>query len=147
MDINEDRLELARKLGADATVDAREGDFHEQIRSLTDGDGVDVVIEFVANEDTLESSYRSLRKGGRLVFVGYVPGQAMSLLPHQLVRGELEVVGSRANTTQELKETMELVSLGRIKPIVDQQLPLEEVEQAHELLAQGKFLGRGVLTI
>ena len=147
VDINEDRLDLARKLGADATVDAREGDFHEQVRRLTGGEGVDVVMEFVASEDTLQSSYRSLRKGGRLVFVGYVPGQAMSLMAHELVRGELEVVGSRANTTQELKETMDLVSLGRIKPIVDQQLPLEEVERAHELLAQGKFLGRAVLAI
>ena len=147
IDINEERLSLARELGADATVDAREGPFHEQVRRLTGEEGVDVVIELVASEDTLDSSLRSLKKGGRLVFVGYVPGLPMSLVPHDLVRNELEVVGSRANTTQELKETIELVAQGRIRPIVDRSFPLEEVELAHELLSQGKFLGRAVLTI
>jgi len=147
VDINEDRLDLARKLGVDAIVDAREGDFHEQVRRLTDGEGVDVVMEFVANDDTLASSYRSLKKGGRLVFVGYVPGLPMSIMPHEVVRNEVEVVGSRANTTQELKETLDLVAQGRIRPIVDRSFPLEEVEHAHQLLSQGKFLGRAVLAI
>ena len=147
VDVNEDRLALAQKLGADAIVDAREGDFHEQVRRLTDGEGVDVVIEFVAHEDTLESSYRSLSRGGRLVFVGYDPDIPMSLRPHEMVRNELEVVGSRATTTQELRETMDLVAQGRIRPIVDQVLPLEEVEHAYQLLTQGKLLGRAVLAI
>ena len=48
IDINEDRLDLARKLGADAVVDARKGDFDREVRRLTGGEGVDVVIEFVA---------------------------------------------------------------------------------------------------
>jgi propanol-preferring alcohol dehydrogenase len=147
VDVNEDRLALAQKLGADAVVDAREGDFHQQVRRLTDGEGVDVLMEFVANDDTLESSYRSLKRGGRLVFVGYVPGLPMQIMPHEVVRNELEVVGSRANTTQELKETMSLVAQGRIRPIVDRSFPLEEVELAHELLSQGAFLGRAVLSI
>ena len=147
VDINEDRLDLARKLGTDATIDAREGDFHQQIRSLTGGDGVDTVFEFVANDRTLDSSYRSLRKGGRLVFVGYVPGLAMTMMPHEVVRNELEVVGSRANTTQGLRETMDLVAQGWIRPIIDQHLPLEEIESAHRMLAEGRFLGRAVVSI
>ena len=147
VDINEDRLALARKLGADATVDAREGTFHEEVRRHTGGEGVDVVLEFVASSDTLESSLRSLKVGGRLVFVGYVPGVPMTLMPHEVVRNELEVVGSRANTTQELKETMDLVAQGRVRPIVDRHFPLEDVEEALHLLSLGKFLGRAVVAI
>ena len=71
----------------------------------------------------------------------------MTLWPHEAVRGELEVVGSRAASTRDLAETLDLVVQGRVLPIVDQLLPLEEVERAYELLSQGKVLGRAVLTI
>ena len=134
VDVSEDRLAIARKLGADATVDAREGDFHQRVRELTDGQGVDVVMEFAANEHTLESSYLSLKRGGRLVFVGYDPEQPLTLKPHEAVRNELEVVGSRAASTQELRETMDVVAQGRIRPIIDQYLPLDDVEHAYALL-------------
>lgn len=70
VDVNDTRLELARTLGADAVVDARSRPFHETVRELTDGQGVDVVLEFVANQQTLPSSYLSVKRAGRLVFVG-----------------------------------------------------------------------------
>lgn len=147
VDVNEARLELARTLGADAVVDARRGPFHEAVRRLTDGQGVDVVLEFVANQETLPSSYLSLKRAGRLVFVGYTPQLPMSVLPHELVRNEWEIVGSRANTKQELQETMDLVARGRIQPIVDRIFPLAEVELAFEALREGRSLGRNVLAV
>lgn len=147
VDVSEARLELAKKLGADAVVDARARPFHETIRELTDGEGVDVVMEFVANQTTLPSTYRSLRRAGRLVFVGYTPQLPMSVMPHELVRNEFEILGSRANTTQELKETMDLVARGRIEPIVDQVLPLEDIELAFQALREGRPLGRNVVAI
>jgi len=147
IDVSEARLELARSLGADAVVDARRGPFHDAVRRLTDGQGVDVVIEFVSNETTLTSSYQSLRRAGRLVFVGYTPQLPLPVMPHELVRNEIEIVGSRANTKQELQETMDLVARGRIKPIVDQVIPLAEIESAFEALRDGRPLGRNVLAI
>ena len=64
-----------------------------------------------------------------------------------MVRNELEIVGSRANSKQELEETMALVSQGRIKPIVDQVFSLEDVEVAFESLRQGSPLGRNVVAV
>jgi D-arabinose 1-dehydrogenase-like Zn-dependent alcohol dehydrogenase len=147
VDVNEARLELARALGADAVIDARSGPFHEAVRKLTDGLGVDVVLEFVANPQTLPSSIQSLRRAGRLVFVGYTPEVPMSVLPRELVRSELEIVGSRANTKQELQETMDLVAGGRIKPIIDRVIPLDRIEDAFAALRDGTPLGRNVLAI
>ncbi len=147
VDVNDARLELARTLGADAVVNARSGPFHEAVRKLTDGQGVDVVLEFVANQQTLPSSYLSVKRAGRLVFVGYTPELPMSVMPHELVRNELEIVGSRANTKQELQETMDLVARGRIKPIVDRIFPLTEIEEAFDALREGRSLGRNVLAI
>jgi propanol-preferring alcohol dehydrogenase len=147
VDVNEARLELAKSLGADAVIDARRGPFHEAVRELTDGQGVDVVMEFVANQQTLPSSYQSVKRAGRLVFVGYTPQLPFSVMPHELVRNELEIVGSRANTKQELQETMDLVARGRITPIVDRLFPLAEVEAAFDALREGRSLGRNVLVI
>ena len=147
VDVNDARLELAAKLGADATVDARRGPFHEAVRKLTDGQGVDVAMEFVANKDTLPSTYRSLRRAGRLVFVGYTPEQPMSIMPHELVRNEFEIVGSRANTKQELEDTMDLVARGCITPMVDEVLPIEEIERAFDALREGRPVGRNVVEV
>ena len=147
VDINDARLALAQELGADAVIDARRGPFHEEVRRLTGGEGVDVLLEFVSNQDTLPSSYQSLKKAGRLVFVGYVPGIPMSIMPHEMVRNEFEIMGSRATTKQELQETMNLVSQGRIKPIVDQVFSLEDVESAFDALRQGNSLGRNVIAL
>lgn len=147
VDVNEARLELARKLGADAVVDARQGPFHQAVQQFTDGQGVDVVMEFVANQDTLPSSYLSLKRAGRLVFVGYTPQLPMTLLPHEMVRNEWEIVGSRANTKQELQDTMDLVAQGRIQPIVDRVFSLEDVELAFDSLRQGQSLGRNVVAV
>ncbi len=147
VDINEARLELAQELGAHAVVDAREGPFHEAVKRLTGGEGVDVVMEFVANQDTLVSSYSSLKRAGRLVFVGYTPELPLSVMPRSLVWSELEVMGSRASTKQELKETMDLVSQGRIRPVVDRVFSLEDVESAFDALRQGNSLGRNVVAV
>src|SRR4029450_1755814 len=124
IDVNEVRLEVARSLGADAGVDAHSGPFHETGRRLTGGQGVDVVLEFVANQQTLPSSYQSVKRAGRLVFVGYTPGLPLPVLPHELVRNELEIVGSRANTKQELQETKQLGGTGRRKTRDARVIPL-----------------------
>jgi propanol-preferring alcohol dehydrogenase len=147
VDINQTRLDLAQKLGADAVVDARQEPFHQAVLQLTHGQGVDIVMEFVANQDTLPSSYRSLKRAGRLVFVGYTPQLPMSVLPHEMVRNEWEILGSRANTKQELQETMDLVAQGRVQPIIDRIFSLEDVELAFDNLRQGRSLGRNVLAI
>jgi acryloyl-coenzyme A reductase len=69
------------------------------------------------------------------------------VMPHELVRNELEIVGSRANTKQELAETMDLVAQGRIRPIVDRVIPLAEIEDAFTALRESRPLGRNVLAI
>ena len=147
VDINAERLELARTLGADDIIHTGGEPFHDAICDLTGGSGVDVVLEFVANEQTLPSSLAAVKRGGRLVFVGYVPEIAMRLPPHYAVRNELEIMGSRANTKQDLQDTMNLVAAGKVRPIVDRVFPLAEVEQAFEALRLGASIGRNVVAV
>lgn len=147
VDVNAERLELARELGADEIVHTGGGAFHQVVRDLTGGSGVDTLLEFVANDETLPSSLASVKKGGRLVFVGYVPEIPMSLLPHYAVRNELEIMGSRANSKQELQDTMNLVAAGKVRPVVDRVFPLAEVERAFDALRQGTSIGRNVVAV
>lgn len=147
VDINDARLGLAQELGADDLVDARRGAFDETVKELTGSEGADVVMESLSNQDTLPHSYRSLRKAGRLVFFGYTPGLPIEVMPHELVRGELEVFGSRATTKQELQDTMDLVAQGRIRPIIDKSFSLKNVEEAFDALRNGESLGRNAIAI
>lgn len=147
VDINAERLELARTLGADDIIHAGGNPFHDAIRDLTGGSGVDTLLEFVSNEQTLPSSLAAVKRGGRLVFVGYVPEIPMSLPPHYAVRNELEIMGSRANTKQDLQDTMNLVAAGQIRPIVDRVFPLSDVEQAFDALRRGASIGRNVVAV
>lgn len=90
----------------------------------------------------------TLRHSGRLVFVGYTPPLPMQAMLHELVHNAWEILGSRANTKQELQETVELVAAqGRIQPMVDRVFPFAEVEAAFEVLRQGQSLGHNVLAI
>ncbi len=147
VDISDERLNKARELGADAVINTGREPFHEEVRALAGGGGVDVVLEFVSNQATLPSSVQSLARGGRLVFVGYTPELPLSIMPHVMVRNELEVLGSRANSKQELEDTMALVAQGKITPIVDQVFSLEDVEEAFDALSQGSPLGRNVVAV
>lgn len=104
-------------------------------------------LEFGANSDTLPQSYRGLRKAGRLMFAGCTPGRPIELMPHELVRGEVDVYGSRSTTKQGLADTMDLVAQGRIAPVVDRVFPLEEVESAFDALRRGESMGRNVLAV
>ena len=112
---------------------------------VTDGLGVDVVLEFVASAQTLPSSLQSLRRAGRSVFEATRPRYRCRCCRCEVARSELEIVGSRANTKQELAETMDLVAQGRIRPIVDRVIPLAEIEDAFTALKEGRPLGRNVL--
>ena len=82
-----------------------------------------------------------------MVFVGYAPELPMPVMPHELVRNEWEIMGSRATTKQELQDTMDLVAQGRIQPVIDRIFPLEDIEPAFDELRQGRSLGRTVIAV
>ncbi|MCL5960183.1 MAG: alcohol dehydrogenase catalytic domain-containing protein [Chloroflexi bacterium] len=147
IDVDKERLQRARELGADQTVLARDESFDEEIKRLTRGLGVDAVLELVGTPVTLRASLRSLKPRGKLVIVGYKPDTSFELDPLYMVITEKEILGSRATTKQELADLVELVSQGKVQPIVSQTFSLDEVERAHSLLREGRIIGRAVLTI
>jgi len=160
---SEGNRELITRLGA-TPIDYRNEDFVERIRSLTD-DGVDAVIDPVGGARQLWRSYRTLRHGGRLVWLGSAatkgrtPWSGLLSLP---VVGLLKLIpdgkqvplcpdlGKFAKTHHDwyrdtLAELLDLVAAGKINPVVAERIPLAEAARAHQLLERGGIAGKLVL--
>jgi propanol-preferring alcohol dehydrogenase len=138
------KLQLARDLGAEATIDASKEDVPARIRELTRGQGADVVFELVGTAESMPKAVASLRKRGRLVFIGY-SGDLLTVSPIQLVVLEAQVMGSVGNTLDELTRAVELAAAGGIRPAFDRVVPLEDVNHVLDDLRQGNVVGRAVV--
>ncbi|MGW8182794.1 MAG: alcohol dehydrogenase catalytic domain-containing protein [Burkholderiales bacterium] len=145
VDVMASKFDACLKAGAHATVDASKGKVDEQLRELTEGRGVDVAIDFVCSADTTEAAIRSLNKGGRLMLLA---GQGKGFHADRTIqRNELEVMGSRYATRQEVIESLELVARGDVWPMVNIRVPLAEAEAVHQQLDKGLVTGRAALVM
>jgi propanol-preferring alcohol dehydrogenase len=145
VDIVADKFDACRKAGADAVVDASKENVPEAIRDITGG-GADVVIDYVSTGATMEYSFAALGIGGRLVSLGGA-GEPFRAHARAMVVKELEILGSRYVTRQEVMDSLDLVARGEVWPIVTETRPLEEAQAMHERLASGAIIGRAALTV
>jgi len=150
VDVAEEKLDKCREVGADATVNASDGRMTEALLDLTGGNGVDVVVDFVSTPKTLTDGVKALGTGGRLVTLGGGGGSTpFEALGRELLSKELEVLGSRYCTRQEVYETLELAARGDIWPLVTEKCPFDAKAALaiHERLETGDVLGRAALMI
>lgn len=138
-------VSTARSLGLDA--DRAEGALAAELHAGTDGDGFDVVIDTVGHPGTVSMAERLVRPGGRIVLVGYLTGEAITLPSARVVLDEIEVVGSRYARRDEMVQAIRLVAEGRVKMIVDRELPLARAEDAFAALENGEVVGRVVVRV
>ena len=134
-----ERLEMARRLGADATIDFRKADPIAEIMRLTEGRGVDVAIEALGTQQTFESCLRALKAGGVLSSLGVYSGKLS--LPLDAIAaglGDHKIVTTLCPGGKErMRRLMNVVAAGRVdlKPLVTHRFKLDQIEQAYELFA------------
>ena len=146
VDISEDKLDLARRWGADVTINAREvPDLVAAIKAETDGRGADAVIDYVGKSATFQAAVESLATGGRAVAIAAMP-ESFTFDTRRLVHGEKTITGSRHSTRAEFIETLELMARGVIKPVVGKRAHFTEVEAIFGSIIDQTLLGRGGLT-
>jgi alcohol dehydrogenase, propanol-preferring len=138
------KLDWARELGAAEAVASN--DIDQAVRELTDGRGVDCVLDIVGTEKTMAAAIDAVSVGGRIVVVGYTP-DSFGLSGKRLAQNELEVIGSRCGSRKELAAALDLSAAGRIRSIVTDTRPLSDVNEALDKLRRGEVLGRLVLDI
>ncbi|HJU54614.1 MAG TPA: zinc-binding dehydrogenase [Pyrinomonadaceae bacterium] len=138
------KLEKAKELGADETVNYTREDWPKEVRRLTNKRGVDVVFEHTGAE-TWPGSVLSLAKNGRLVTCGATSGYDARTDLRQVFYRHLTLLGSFMGSKAELLDAMKFVERGAIRAVVDRVLPLLEARRAHELMEDRAQFGKLVL--
>ena len=142
---SDEKLDKAKELGADFLVNYyRNQNFDEEVRYLTNGNGVDVVIEQVGGY-ILPKSLNCLKKNGRIVTLGTTAGSRVELDMQHFYRNNLTMLGTSGTTHREVKAAFELVKEGKIKPIIDRTFPLKDVGIAHKYMEERKNFGKIIL--
>jgi NADPH:quinone reductase-like Zn-dependent oxidoreductase len=141
---SDEKLVLARELGADETINYTNADWPKEIRKLTDRKGVDIVVEHTGAA-TWPGSISSLKTGGRLVTCGATSGYDAHTDLRQVFYRHLNILGSFMGSKAELLEAMKFVEQGKLRGVVDRVLPLSEARQAHELIENRTHFGKVVL--
>jgi NADPH:quinone reductase len=153
---SEAKCALCRSLGADATIDyggANAASFRDEIKRATDGKGPDVVYDPVGG-DLAEPAFRSIAWRGRYLVVGFAQGGIPALPWNLALLKGASIVGvfwgefARREPKPNAKALAELAAWyaqGRIKPVIDQRLPMVELPKAFEHMGSRKVLGKLVM--
>lgn len=143
---SDDKIPKAVILGADAVINHAKGKVSERAKLLTEGRGVDVVIEHIGPE-VWDTCLDSLARGGRLITCGATTGGEVKLNLRYVFARQLTIKGSYMGTRAELVKAAELMGQGRLIPVIDCTFPLQEARAAQELMLSRKFFGKIVLTV
>jgi NADPH2:quinone reductase len=154
-----DKLEAARALGADITINYRDEKFEQRIRSETDGAGADVILD-IMGAAYLDRNIDALANDGRVVIIGLQGGVAAELNIGKLLVKRAGVIatalrsrpidgpaGKGAVVTEVVKNVWPMFADGRVRPIIGEVLGIERAAEAHRLLSSGEVTGKIVLRV
>ena len=143
---DESKLEKARGLGADYGIDHYKQKISEEVKKITNREGVDIVVEHVGKA-TWGESLKSLKSGGTIVTCGATTGPDAAMDLRFVYSRQLNLLGSYMGTMGELYEVLGHVFAGRLKPVVDRTFALSEIRAAHEHMEKSQMFGKIVLTV
>ena len=141
VDRNPDALELAAQLGADHTV-AADGSHVQAVLELTDGQGAEVVLDFVAEQGAQQEGFAMTRRGGSQYIIGY--GGNIDLPTIDIISTERNVIGNLVGTYNDLAELMVLAQAGKVT-LHTRTYPLADAAEAIADLDAGRVRGRAIL--
>jgi NADPH:quinone reductase-like Zn-dependent oxidoreductase len=143
---SEEKLDRAIDLGADVAIDYTRENVPDRIRELTARRGVDLVVDNVGKA-TWRDSIECVRRGGRIATCGATSGNDANTPINRVYWKQISIHGSTMANRREFQQIARLVEGRRIEPLVDMELPLEDVPAALERMAEGDQFGKIVITI
>ncbi len=138
------KLEKAAALGADYGINHYQQKISQEVRRITDKEGVDIVVEHVG-EATWGESMKSLKPGGTIVTCGATTGPNIGFDLRFLFARQLSFLGSYMGTMDDLHQALKFVFDGTFKTVVDRTFPLAEARAAHEYMQSSQMFGKIVL--
>ncbi|RAJ93157.1 L-iditol 2-dehydrogenase [Larkinella arboricola] len=112
-DLRPERLSIARELGAAATIHSAEEDLVSAIGQLTEGEGIDLVVDAVGNSQTNQQALQSIRPGGAIVLIGLYEN-SQPFFTYDIILAEKQIIGTYAATQQEINESLHLIASGKV---------------------------------
>jgi threonine dehydrogenase-like Zn-dependent dehydrogenase len=144
IDIDDSKMEIAKKIGVAHTINTSKEDLHEALMRITDGDGPDVIIEAVGNAMTYRAAVDEVAYTGRVVCIGYAKS-AVEFNTGIFVRKEIEILGSR-NCTDEFPEVIDYLEAGKF-PVEDVISKIVSLDDAGAALADWAANAKGITKI
>jgi threonine dehydrogenase-like Zn-dependent dehydrogenase len=144
IDIDDSKMEIAKKIGVAHTINTSKEDLHEALMRITDGDGPDVIIEAVGNAMTYRAAVDEVAYTGRVVCIGYAKS-AVEFNTGIFVRKEIEILGSR-NCTDEFPEVIAYLEAGKF-PVEDVISKTVSLDDAGAALADWAANAKGITKI
>ena len=142
-----DKVEYLKSIGAaDVIVSASAEDFSPAVRTLTNEEGVDVVVDTVGSR-VFDACFRSLAVHGRYAIVGQLFGEKTAINLARIFFKRAALLGVGSVSRAQLSDAIALVERGILKPKVADVMPLSEVHEAHRLVERGAVTGRVVLKL
>jgi NADPH:quinone reductase-like Zn-dependent oxidoreductase len=141
---NEAKVAGAHALGADVLIDRSKEDWGKKIYQLTAKRGVDVVVDNVGAA-TMMTSFRAVRRGGRILTVGNTSGPTFEIDNRFVFGKQISILGSTMGSLNDFVSVMKLVFDGKIKIPIDSSFALSEARRAHEKMEKGDYFGKILL--
>ncbi|WP_335872741.1 alcohol dehydrogenase AdhP [Bacillus sp. 2205SS5-2] len=143
VDLGDDKLELAKELGADLVVNPQKENPADFIKEKVGG--VHATVVTAVSKPAFESAYKSIRRGGACVLVG-LPPEEMPIPIFDTVLNGTRVIGSIVGTRKDLQEALQFAAEGKVKTIIEVQ-PLEKINEVFDRMINGDINGRVVLKL
>jgi alcohol dehydrogenase, propanol-preferring len=144
LDLDDQKLEVAKKNGADNIINSKKEDAVKATMELTDKIGADAIIDFVNASKTVETDMQLLRRRAKLVLVGLFGGELKLSLVSMPTRA-YKIIGSYTGSISEMIELVSLAKRGVIKPVISERFKVDQATEALSRLKDGKITGRGVI--
>jgi threonine dehydrogenase-like Zn-dependent dehydrogenase len=127
VDLDEEKLRIAKKAGAEHVINSTAGSLHEQLLELTDGRGPDVIVEAVGHPQTFRAAVEEIAFTGRIVYIGYAK-EPVAYETKLFVQKELDILGSRNALPADFQSVMEMLKSGNfpVDDAVGSIVPLDE---------------------
>ncbi len=139
---SDEKLERAKALGADYGINyAKNPDWSAEARRMTEGRGVDVVVE-VGGENTLQQAMLAARVGGRIVVIGVLSGFGSTISLPMLFSNNLHLIGISVGSRAQFADMLAHIERFELKPVIDRTFAFDDVPEALRTMESGRFFGK-----